>query len=281
MYRFELLLGCRWLFLDRLTLLATINNDTVNKQRQKLDLKGKIILLSLFLLLTAGLIAFNTNKNAIDNKILAYTVDTKIQDLQFYWKNEKGERLKSIQNLKYYVERQSLTLNFAMNGGMFNKDFSPQGLLIQNKKTLAVIDTSEGNGNFYLKPNGVFCITTDNIPIVCKTRDFKDNGKIKYATQSGPMLVIDGQIHSAFKDGSTNINIRNGVGILPDNKVIFAMSKTEINFYDFAKYFQRLGCKNALYLDGFVSRTYLPEKKWTQLDGNFGVIIGETNKVSK
>ena len=37
------------------------------------------------------------------------------------------------------------------------------------------------------------------------------------------MLIIDGQIHSAFKEGSTNLNIRNGVGILPDNKVIFAM----------------------------------------------------------
>ena len=243
--------------------------------------KGKIILLSLLLLLTVGLIAFTTNKKSTDNNILAYTVVTKTQDLQLFWKNDKGETFKSIQNLKNYVESKSLTLTFAMNGGMFNKDFSPQGLFIQNKKTLAVLDTADGNGNFYLKPNGVFYITTDNNPFVCKTTDFKDNGKIKYATQSGPMLIIDGKIHSAFKDGSTNLNIRNGVGILPDNKVVFAMSKTEINFYDFAKYFQSLGCKNALYLDGFVSRTYLPEKKWTQTDGNFGVIIGVTEHKNK
>lgn len=39
---------------------------------------------------------------------------------------------------------------------------------------------------------------------------------------------------------------------------------------------KKKGCKNALYLDGFVSRTYLPEKNWSQLDGNFGVIIGVT-----
>ena len=263
------------------TLPATINNDTANKKRQKLKHKGKIILVSLLLLLTAGLIVFTTNKNLIDDQILAYTVDTKTQDLQLYWKNDKGETFKSIQNLKNYVESKKLTLTFAMNGGMFNKDFSPQGLFIQNKKTLAVLDTADGNGNFYLKPNGVFYITTDNIPFVCKTTDFKDNGKIKYATQSGPMLIVDGQIHSAFKDGSTNLNIRNGVGILPDNKVVFAMSKTEINFYDFAKYFQSLGCKNALYLDGFVSRTYLPEKKWIQTDGNFGVIIGVTEQKNK
>jgi uncharacterized protein YigE (DUF2233 family) len=37
-----------------------------------------------------------------------------------------------------------------------------------------------------------------------------------------------------------------------------------------------MNCQNALYLDGFVSRTYLPEKAWKQVDGNFGVIIGVT-----
>ena len=51
---------------------------------------------------------------------------------------------------------------------MFNKGFLPQGLFIQNQQTLAILDTAEGNGNFYLKPNGVFYITNDNIPIVCK-----------------------------------------------------------------------------------------------------------------
>lgn len=241
----------------------------------------KIILLSSLLLLTVGFIAFTIPQNSIDDKIVAVTVDTKIQDLQLYWKNDKGEILRSIQNLKTYVESKNLKLTFAMNGGMFNNDFSPQGLFIQNKKLLVGLDTTAGKGNFYLKPNGVFYVTTDNIPFVCKTNDFKSSQNIKYATQSGPMLLIDGQIHPSFKEGSKNLNIRNGVGILPDNKVVFAMSKTEINFYDFAKYFQNLGCKNALYLDGFVSRTYLPEKKWTQTDGDFGVIIGVTNKINK
>jgi uncharacterized protein YigE (DUF2233 family) len=95
------------------------------------------------------------------------------------------------------------------------------------------------------------------------------------------MLIIDGAIHSAFKEGSSNLNIRNGVGILPDNKVLFAMSKTEINFYDFARFFQKSGCKHALYLDGFVSRMYLPEKNWIQTDGRFGVLIGVTEKKNK
>ncbi len=251
------------------------NNIANNKQ---LNRKIKITLLSLLLLLTAGLIAFTATKNIVDEQILTYTVDTRTQDLKLYWKDDKGEPLKSLQHLKTYVESKKLTLTFAMNGGMFNTDFSPQGLFIQNKNILAPLDTSDGNGNFYLKPNGVFYITVNNVPSICKTTDFIANNNIKYATQSGPMLVINGQIHEAFKEGSNNLNIRNGVGILPDNKVVFAMSKTAINFYDFAKYFQSLGCKNALYLDGFVSRTYLPEKQWVQTDGNFGVIIGVTTK---
>ena len=239
--------------------------------------KKKFGLLRL-LLLSVGLFVFSSSQNSEDDQILAYTVDTKVQNLDFFWKDDEGKILKNFQNLKNYVGRKGLTLIFAMNGGMYEGDLSPKGLFIQNNKTLSVLDTADGGGNFYLKPNGVFYITTDNLPFVCTTTDFADNGKIKYATQSGPMLVIDGQIHSAFKEGSSNLNIRNGVGILPNGKVVFAMSKTEINFYDFAKYFQRLGCRNALYLDGMVSRMYLPEKKWTQTDGNFGVLIGVTKR---
>lgn len=239
--------------------------------------KGNIRL-GLLLLITTGLIVFTTTKNSVDDQILAYTVDTKTQDLQLYWKNDSGEILGSIQNLKTYVESKNSTLTFATNGGMYMQDLRPLGLFIQDGRIQKNINKADGNGNFYIKPNGVFYITTNNVPFISTTTDFADNGKIKFATQSGPMLIIDGQIHSTFKEGSSNLNIRNGVGILPDNKVVFAMSKTEINFYDFAKYFQRLGCKNALYLDGFVSRMYLPEKKWMQTDGNFGVIIGVTKK---
>lgn len=248
------------------------------KDNTKLNRLKKTLLVSLLLLLTAGLIAFTNNKNSIDDRILFYIVDAKAQNLQLYWKNDNDEILGSIQQLKSYVESKKMKLIFAMNGGMFNKDYSPQGLFIQNKKTLAPLDTTGGSGNFYLKPNGVFYITSENIPVVCKTADFRDNKEIKFATQSGPMLVIDGKIHSVFKQVSTNLNVRNGVGILPDNKVVFAMSKEKINFYDFATYFQSLGCKNALYLDGFVSRTYLPEKKWMQTDGDFGVMIGVTDE---
>jgi uncharacterized protein YigE (DUF2233 family) len=233
---------------------------------------------AVLLLMTVIFIAFTTQQ-VWEEQIISYVVDPKTQDLQLYWKSDKGNSLRNFQNLKTVVESKKQKLLFAMNGGMYKADQTPQGLYIQQSNLLSPLDTSNGSGNFYLKPNGVFYITADNKAVVCQTTDFKMNRHINYATQSGPMLVIDGNIHAAFKEGSKNLNIRNGVGILSDNKIIFAMSKKEINFYDFAMYFKKMGCKQALYLDGFVSRVYLPEKNWMQIDGNFGVMIGVTEPV--
>jgi len=66
---------------------------------------------------------------------------------------------------------------------------------------------------------------------------------------------------------------------LPNNEIVFVMFKKKINFYNFVSCFKSLGCENALYLNGFVSRTYLPEQKWIQTDGNFGVMIGVTKTI--
>jgi uncharacterized protein YigE (DUF2233 family) len=211
-----------------------------------------------------------------DNRFVSYIADPKKQDVKLYWKNDKQEIFGNIQTLKSWLDSKHITLVFAMNAGMYKKDFSPQGLFIEDQKTITLLDSSQGNGNFYLKPNGIFYIRKDQLPVIVPTTNFRDDGEIAYATQSGPMLVIDGEIHPAFKKNSANLNIRNGVGILPDNRIIFAMSKKEINFYEFAKYFKKLGCNNALYLDGLISRTYLPEQGWIQTDGNLGVLIGVT-----
>jgi uncharacterized protein YigE (DUF2233 family) len=211
-------------------------------------------------------------------EIISYVVDLQKQDMGFYWKDDSGRIFESIQNLKEYMDRRHKRLVFAMNGGMFKPDHSPQGLYIQQRALLAPLDTNSGNGNFYMKPNGVLYITTANKAVVCSTKEFKNSGQIKFATQSGPLLLINGAVHPGFRAGSANVNIRNGVGIISDHHVLFAMSVEPINFYDFAEYFRQHGCQNALYLDGFVSRTYLPEKKWIQTDGDFGVIIAVVSK---
>jgi uncharacterized protein YigE (DUF2233 family) len=206
--------------------------------------------------------------------VQVYTVDPQSMPIEFFWKNDSGSCLRSFENLKIHIAKKKKTLLFAMNGGMYKPDYSPVGLFIQDFRTITPLNLRKCNANFCMKPNGVFYITAEKEAFVCVSEQFVNKGNVKFATQSGPMLLINGYIHPSFRPNSHNLNIRNGVGILPDKRVIFAISKGLINFYDFALYFKSLGCKDALYLDGFVSRAFIPEKNWTLMDGNFGVIIG-------
>lgn len=210
------------------------------------------------------------------SNFVIYQVNPKKQTVRLFWKNSNDEILKSLGSLKNEVESNNEKLIFAMNGGMFDPNNTPKGLYIENFKILNPIDTLKGSGNFYLQPNGIFYLTQNNQSEISETKKYKYNTSIKYATQSGPMLLIDGKINSLFQKDSKNLNIRNGVGILENGDLVFAMSKKEVNFYSFAQLFKELGCKKALYLDGYVSRMYLPEKNWMQTDGDFGVMIGVT-----
>lgn len=236
----------------------------------------------LILILSLLILSFKKEGKAnnilfIDKNIISYEVDLKKQQLKFYWKNKEGKNYKNFQSLKTELAKQHKNLIFAMNGGMFKKDFSPQGLYIENSKFLSKLDTLQnGYGNFYMQPNGVFYITDNNAYIIKSKENIDSN--VKYATQSGPMLIVEGELHPKFRKFSKNIHIRNGVGILPNGNLLFAMSKEKVNFYNFATFFKKNGCQNALYLDGFVSKMYLPTKHWEQLDGNFGVIIGVEEK---
>lgn len=214
-------------------------------------------------------------------QFLSYTVDLRQQNLKLYWRDEQRQPLRSLGRLRSWVAGRGDTLQFAMNGGMFRPSNTPLGLYIENRQLIMPLDTLEGAGNFYLKPNGVFYTTLDNQAGVCSSTDFQRQRlqrTVRYATQSGPMLVLDGRLHPTFRAGSTNRQIRNGVGVLPDGRVLFVLSKVPVNFYDFAQFFQQQGCRNALYLDGFVSRAYLPAQGWVQTDGDFGVMIGVTNR---
>jgi uncharacterized protein YigE (DUF2233 family) len=217
------------------------------------------------LLLFAGL----TNRPSED-RVVSFSASPSAVAL--HWKDDKGNRLASLQNLKSFTESKQKELLFAMNGGMYGTDFGPIGLYVENGVRLKRINKAAGPGNFHLMPNGVFFITNENKAGVSVTEKFEEKN-IRFATQSGPMLLVDGEFHPAFNKGSSNLNIRNGVGILPNGDVIFAISTQPINFYHFAEFFKSQGCRNALYLDGFVSRAYIPDKNWKQLDGDFGVMI--------
>lgn len=243
--------------------------------RKKISLFCRAALVLALPVLLFALFAFRPRPGA---DIFAYIADTKKDRLALYWKDGQGRIYGSPDALKADAERSGQVLVFAMNGGMYQEDRSPLGLYIENAQTLTRLNTRSGYGNFYLKPNGVFFLTAEGMATVCRTQDFRPHRNIRWATQSGPMLLVDGRVHPEFRKGSRNRNIRNGVGILPDGRVLFAISNTEVNLYDFALYFKEAGCKDALYLDGFVSRAYCPERGRLQTGGTFGVLIGVTRR---
>lgn len=236
-------------------------------------IKGFIIGVAiLFLVVRCSSLSSQEKETSPD--ILAYEVEP--HSIQFYYKNKEGVRYQNYKKLKTALAEEGEELLFAMNGGMYTKNGAPKGLYIENGKIEMPIDrTEKGYGNFYLQPNGVLYLTSKAKANIVTTENYKGNLTVKYATQSGPMLLTEGNIHSKFNATSTNLNIRNGVGILPNGNLLFALSTNAINFYTFAKFFKDRACENALYLDGFVSRMYLPSQNWIQEDGDFGVIIGQ------
>lgn len=207
-------------------------------------------------------------------RMASVVIDPMATPITMYNLDDSGKALGNIGRLKAYVEARGQHLRFAMNGGMYMEDLRPLGLYIENGRTLRkLITKTKGYGNFYLQPNGVFGIDSDGAAFIVTTAAYGDRSSVRYATQSGPMLVVDGAINAAFTTGSANLQIRNGVGILPDGKALFAITRTPMNLYDFALFFQQNGCANALFLDGAISRTYMPGEGVEQMNGALGVMI--------
>ena len=144
---------------------------------------------------------------------------------------------------------------FAMNAGMYHEDMSPVGLHVEDGVEVAPLNRADAPGNFFLKPNGVFFVDAAGKTGVQETEAFAASGRIvRIATQSGPMLVIDGRIHSRFEKNGESRHVRNGVGVRGDGTVVFAISRGPVSLGSFARLFRDgLKCPNALFLDGTIS----------------------------
>ncbi|MFT5646762.1 MAG: hypothetical protein ACI976_001446 [Aureispira sp.] len=235
----------------------------------------------------------NLVKDTLINwKGVNYVVITTTSEHLSFFLEDGNNKFKKFSALSEYVRKKNKNLIFAMNGGMYlpERNNEPQGLYIEQGKVRKGIDTFTAvrpiKTNFYLHPNGVFYIKKNGEPVVLKNTDFlldyanKKYSDIKFATQSGPMLVSDGAIHPAFTPNSKNIHIRNAVGINKKGEICFVLSEERICFHAIATLFkEQLNCENALYLDGFVSKLYYPKlERYRALNcGNFGVIIGLLN----
>jgi len=216
----------------------------------------------------------------------AYTVcsfDLAKDDLRLFWRDGDGKPYNTFDGLAAALKAEGLTLSFAINGGMYGESFMPTGLYVEGGKTLVEANTKTvpGSGaqvpNFYKKPNGVFFFGGGKAGVMETEAFLQAKPKAAFATQSGPMLVVDGKLHPAFIEGSTDLKPRDGVCVAGSN-VHFAISEGRVNFYDFARLFRdKLGCKDALFLDGgSAPGLYAPELGRDDAPGHggYGPIVG-------
>lgn len=178
------------------------------------------------------------------------------QSLHLLWRDRPSDQpLLTFDNLHAFARRHQLgEVLFAMNAGMYDAKYAPIGYTVIDGQQIRALNLKNGGGNFHLMPNGVFWWDTSGYHITeshkMATR-LAAGLKPKYATQSGPMLVIDGKIHPSFDPQSTSAKLRNGVGVCQDGHVKFVISDTWVSFYQFAELFKNnLHCDNALFLDG-------------------------------
>jgi uncharacterized protein YigE (DUF2233 family) len=112
-----------------------------------------------------------------------------------------------------------------------------------------------------MRPNGVLYISGELGGVLETTSFLKQKLRPEFATQSGPMLVINGRLHPRFARSGGSRKFRDGVGSFDANTLLFAVSEDEVSFGEFGRLFRdKLECKNALFLDGgSVPSIYSPE----------------------
>lgn len=188
------------------------------------------------------------------------SVDPTRHTIALYWLDPRTRKpFRRIRRLRAWLESRGDSVIAITNAGIFEPGPVPAGLYIEDGRQLRPLNTRDGYGNFYLKPNGVFFAGRDTAGVVSTARFDTTDGGPAYAIQSGPLLVEDGRIHPAFTPGSVNCRLRSGIGVTPDGTVQIAITNGAVNFYDFATYFRdELGALNALYLDGAISALYAP-----------------------
>lgn len=215
-----------------------------------------------------------TALSAQDKRFAFTIVDPAHAQIDMHLRDGRDSLYRRLGPLVKDLEGKKQEVLVAMNAGMFLTDRSSVGLLVMNGRKLKPLNRrTEATGNFYMQPNGVFGVRPDHTAFICTSAEFPTLAELRCATQSGPMLVVKGAMNKLFTPGSTNVHIRNGVGIRSDGQLVFAISKEPVTFFDFAAFFIAQGCTDALYLDGFVSKAYMPTQGIRQLDGQLGPMI--------
>lgn len=187
-------------------------------------------------------------------------VNLKAALIKLLWRNPAGVPYGSLGEASRQLGGDMLALT---NAGIYSGNHAPEGLHIEGGTTLSPLNLDNGEGNFYWKPNGVFYVTDETAGIVESEKfdSLNERGGIHEATQSGPLLVVNGEVNRNLKPESRSLYVRNGIGVKSADEVYILITEDEVSLHDFASVFaHQLHCRDALYLDGCVSQLYLPAR---------------------
>jgi uncharacterized protein YigE (DUF2233 family) len=189
------------------------------------------------------------------------------KQVQVVWKDQTDVPYRSFERVQAAFAKQGKAVIFIMNAGIFEPGGIPSGLHIEKRKTLHELNPADAPGNFFLKPNGVVWIEAGGRAeaSIAPSESFARRERalrllssrwLECAVQSGPLLLIDGKRHPAFTENSQNKLHRNGIGVDDQKQLVFAITEKGemVSLWDFAGLFLKLGCKDALFLDGDISQ---------------------------
>lgn len=207
--------------------------------------------------------------NVGDDTFDLVELDLAHDTLELRWQDDAGKALASIERLRAWGAAHGRELVFAANAGIYDREFKPLGLHVEDgvaRRALNTVQPRGTSGNFSMQPNGVFYVDRAGNAGVMTTAQWRQRAiDARIASQSGPMLVIDGEINATFDAGSQSEKIRSGVCAPSPRKVVFAVSETPVTFHRFASLLRdEVGCRDALFLDGTLSQL------WTRATGYVG-----------
>jgi uncharacterized protein YigE (DUF2233 family) len=204
-------------------------------------------------------------------------VNLKVEQLELFWRDDSGRPYRQFPALREALQVKGKQLVFAVTAGMYQPDFSPVGLFVTDGRELMPLNHHVGSGNFSQQPNGVFLVEGNSARVMTTEEYAGEHPKPLLATQSGPMLVHNGEITtSAVMSPNSNWRkIRNGVCAPSSTAVDFVISESPVTFYEFASFFRdALHCSEALYLDGSISSLYAPSLNREDRGSDMGPILG-------